>query len=171
MTAKPTARDTQRRGRADDDDHRLRLKLKPQGAAGGYVDGAWWPRSRALPAELPALLDGLSDQLAPVERVSYHLNDWDRADRKIHANGKMIRLGGFRFQHPNTVDVISAHHRLTLLVIPQTTDEHTARQSMDNAARSSDTHTVEELLASKPGNSPKTGPRSRTNTGNMTASA
>lgn len=159
MAAKPAVRDTPRRGHTtDDDDRRLRLKMKPQAAVSGYVDGAWWPHSRELPAELPALLDRLSDQLGPVERVGYNLNDWERADRKIHANGKMIRLGGFRFQHPNTVDVISAHHRLTLLVIPPTSDEHTARQAMDHAASSGDTHTVEELLAGNPGNNRGTEP-------------
>jgi hypothetical protein len=36
----------------------LRLKLKPKAPTTGYVDGAWWPRSRDLSAELPALLGG-----------------------------------------------------------------------------------------------------------------
>ena len=34
----------------------LRLRLRPKALTTGYVDGAWWPRSRDLAAELPALL-------------------------------------------------------------------------------------------------------------------
>ena len=30
-----------------------RLRLKPKAPQSGYVDGAWWPRSDDLPAELP----------------------------------------------------------------------------------------------------------------------
>ena len=33
--------------------HQLRLRLKPKAPRTGYVDGAWWPRSHDLAAELP----------------------------------------------------------------------------------------------------------------------
>ena len=37
----------------------LRLRLVPQGALPRPIDGAWWPRSYDLLAELPGLLAGL----------------------------------------------------------------------------------------------------------------
>jgi hypothetical protein len=55
---------------------KLRLKLKPKAPTIGSVDGAWWPRSRDLAAELPALLAVLAVRLGPIERVGYHLGDW-----------------------------------------------------------------------------------------------
>jgi Family of unknown function (DUF5994) len=67
-------------------DHRepLRLKLKPKTAiAVGQVDGAWWPRSRDLALELRALLAVLAVRLGRIERVTYHLGDWDPSARKI----------------------------------------------------------------------------------------
>ena len=41
---------------APSDHEHLRLRLKPRGPVTGFVDGGWWPRSRDLAAELPALL-------------------------------------------------------------------------------------------------------------------
>ncbi len=40
--------------------HTPRLRLKPKAPQSGYVDGAWWPYSDDLTAELPDLLAVLS---------------------------------------------------------------------------------------------------------------
>jgi hypothetical protein len=58
------------------DSRHLRLRLKPRGPVTGFVDGGWWPRSRGLPAELPALVAVLAVRLGPVESVSYNLDEW-----------------------------------------------------------------------------------------------
>jgi hypothetical protein len=103
---------------APSENQHLRLRLKPRGPATGFVDGGWWPRSRDLEAELPALLAVLAVRLGPVESVSYNLDAWNPAPRKITLDGRLVRLAGYRSQHPATVDVISAGHRVTLLVVP-----------------------------------------------------
>ncbi|MER6067990.1 DUF5994 family protein [Streptomyces sp. NPDC001817] len=36
----------------------LRLYLAPESALPRRIDGAWWPRTSDLPAELPPLLSG-----------------------------------------------------------------------------------------------------------------
>jgi hypothetical protein len=100
------------------ENHHLRLRLKPGGPATGFVDGGWWPRSRDLVAELPALLTELAVRLGPIESVSYNLDAWSPTPRKITLDGRLVRLSGYRSQHPATVDVISAGHRVTLLVVP-----------------------------------------------------
>ncbi|MFD7400682.1 DUF5994 family protein, partial [Streptomyces virginiae] len=38
-----------------------RLSLTPKTALAGQLDGAWWPRSRDLEAELPALAAALDE--------------------------------------------------------------------------------------------------------------
>jgi hypothetical protein len=40
------------------------------------MDGAWWPRSRDLEAELPGLLDVLWTADRDVDRVSYPIDSW-----------------------------------------------------------------------------------------------
>jgi hypothetical protein len=39
--------------------HLLRLYLAPESSLPSRIDGAWWPRTSDLPAELPQLLSGL----------------------------------------------------------------------------------------------------------------
>lgn len=125
-------------------DPALRLRLKPRGRPTGFVDGAWWPRSRDLAAELPTLLAGLAERLGQIRRVSYNLAEWDAVGRRLEVGGRLVRLGGFRFQVADTVDVIDADQgRITLLVVPPATVPDIARAvstaaaSRDNADRAS----------------------------------
>src|SRR6476620_8200001 len=53
-----------------------RLNLKPESATTGFVDGAWWPTSRDLAAEMPSLIAALADRVGTVERVSYNIDAW-----------------------------------------------------------------------------------------------
>jgi hypothetical protein len=125
----------------------LRLKLKPKAPTTGYVDGAWWPRSRDLSAELPALLAVLAVRLGRVRRVSFNLTDWTTAPRRIAVDGQPIRLGGFHSQHTHTVDVIGPNEpRITLLVIPPDTGQAAAHQVLMRAAGRGNTNNIGELL-------------------------
>jgi hypothetical protein len=65
----------------------LRLRLRPKALTTGYVDGAWWPRSRDLAAELPALLAVPAVRLGEIPRVSYDLTEWETAPPEITADG------------------------------------------------------------------------------------
>lgn len=138
----------------------LRLKLKPKALATGYVDGAWWPRSSNLSAELPALLAVLAIRLGGVHRVSYNLASWDAAPRRLDIGGRQLRLGGFHAQHPNTMDVIGpSGQRLTLLVLPPATDPVVAHQMLMTASRRDNVDSIDRLLASTPETEP--GPAGR----------
>ena len=131
-------------------DHRepLRLKLKPKTAtAVGQVDGAWWPRSRDLALELRALLPVLAVRLGRIERVTYHLGDWDPAVRKIVVDGSVVRLGGFRSQHAGTLDVLTELHRVTLLVLPAGSAPGPAHGVMLTAGHRDNADSVAELLS------------------------
>ncbi|WP_460394930.1 DUF5994 family protein [Actinophytocola sediminis] len=109
----------------------LRLTLKPEAPATGFVDGVWWPRSRDLTTELPALLTELSARLGQIQAVSYNLDTWDPAPRRLLVNGQRVRLGGYMTQHPHGVDVVGLNgSRLVLLALSPETDPRTARQTM-----------------------------------------
>ena len=60
-----------------------RLRLKPKAPHSGYVDGAWWPHSADLAAELPDLLSVLSVRLGPIGRVIYKMNEWAKPPAKF----------------------------------------------------------------------------------------
>ena len=134
----------------------LRLKLKPKAPATGFVDGAWWPRSRDLSTELPALLAVLAIRLGPIQRVSYNLVSWDSAPRRLDIGGRQVRLGGFQVQHPDTVDVIgSTASRLILLVLPPGTEPVAAHRTLMTASRRDNTDGIDRLLTPAPEATPR----------------
>ena len=97
----------------------LRLRLKPQGPTTGYVDGGWWPRSRDLAAELPALAAVLAVRLGVVHRVVFAMAAWGATPCRVEIDGWRVRLEGFRFQDKDIVHVIGLDgRRVTLLVVP-----------------------------------------------------
>lgn len=123
-----------------------RLRLKPRGPVTGRVDGAWWPASTDLAAELPALLVGLGDRLGLVERISYHLGDWAPGESRVQLDRQLVRTGGFHAQQAHTVDVLDRDGRLTLLVVPSDTAADQAGRALAAGADPADTGSVEELL-------------------------
>jgi len=57
----------------------LRLKLKPKAPATGYVDGAWWPRSRTCPPNCQPCSRCWPFGWVVSTRVSDNLSAWDTA--------------------------------------------------------------------------------------------
>ncbi|MFC0105984.1 DUF5994 family protein [Kibdelosporangium aridum] len=127
---------------------RTRLRLKPAGSISGYVDGAWWPRSRDLAAELPALAEVLSVRLGVVWRVVYALTSWEPAPRRIRLDGRDVRLEGFRSQDGNVISVIASdRRRIRLLVIPQDMTEVASHDAMMAAAGRDNSDSPTMILA------------------------
>jgi hypothetical protein len=149
MTSAPTTYRNTPPGDVADGSASPRLQLKPEStAATGFVDGGWWPRSRDLGAELPDLLAALKARIGPVERVSYHLGDWDDTERAITAGGNVVRLSGFRSQTAGTIDVLASRLRMTLLVVPADAASESAHDVLANAGRRDNADDVASLLHS-----------------------
>ena len=76
------------------------------------------------PAQDDALLDVLWTACRNVTRVSYNLEFWDAAPRRIEVEGRVVRLGGFRRQSPLLLSLVDTWGRehIDLLVIPPQTD-------------------------------------------------
>jgi hypothetical protein len=102
-----------------------RLQVTPNRLPSEHIDGAWWPRSTELPAELPTLLSLLSDRLGQVVGVGYRRDGWTDAPSQIDIAGHPVQLMGFTSDEPDSVIVIGQDgHHLTLRVIaPETSDQ------------------------------------------------
>ena len=120
--------------------------MKPDASAPGFVDGAWWPGSRDLAAELPAVVAELSTRLGPVERVAYNLDAWPVTPRKIRIGGAVVRMAGFRSLDADIVQMIGAQRRLTLLVVPPDTEQQAALDVLTAAGQVGNPDEVEALL-------------------------
>jgi hypothetical protein len=128
-------------------EHTPRLRLKPKAPRSGYVDGAWWPRSDDLAAELPDLLAVLSVRLGRIDRVMYNLNEWAKASAKLAIGGRRVRLDGYQRQPTNTVEVLGLNRtRIALLVVRPNADPDGAHATLMAAAAPSNDSTVDSLL-------------------------
>jgi hypothetical protein len=113
----------------------LRLQLKPNVLTAPDVDGAWWPQSLSLEAELPGLIAAVSDRLGKVALVLYQVDAWDEAPEELTVGAEPVQLDGFASTGAHTLDVIgSGGRRMTLLVVPPDAAPPSAlRQLMDAA--------------------------------------
>jgi Family of unknown function (DUF5994) len=132
-------------------EHTPRLRLKPKAPQSGYVDGAWWPHSEDLTAELPDLLSVLSVRLGPIGRVIYNLNEWAKPPAKFTTGGRTVRLDGYRLQPVNTVEVLGFNrNKIVLMVVSPHADPDQAHAIMMTAAGPNNAATVESLLIISP---------------------
>ena len=98
---------------------RLQLTAHRDGRQ-GMLDGAWWPRSRDLDKELPALITEIRRQGGQISRISYHPDTWEPAPRTVTVDGATVKLGWFRSMDPHVLTLTGVYGagRLDLLVVP-----------------------------------------------------
>ena len=111
----------------------VRVSLRGDAGAGNSgFDGAWWPRSRELAVEVPELIAELDRRGVRVERLTYALEAWIPAPRKLVVQGRTVRTGGFRSMDPQVVCLTWAggNRRADLLVVPPETDVLTGARAL-----------------------------------------
>ena len=123
-----TALDTGFRGGID-----VRVSFRDNAGDGSSpVDGAWFPRTRDLAAELPELIAELDRRGVRVERFTYPLDAWSPVPRKLALQDRVVRTGGFRSMDPGVVCLTWAGgtRRADLLVVPPETDVLTGARAL-----------------------------------------
>jgi hypothetical protein len=115
-----------------------RLALKPVSASAESVelDGAWWPRSRDLTDELPALADVLDPLWGRITRIAVNPRYWPIIPPRIFVNGHVVKVGWFTTElDPHKILLMSGTTgRWDLLVIPPETDAPSAARLMATAS-------------------------------------
>ncbi|MFF1381309.1 DUF5994 family protein [Streptomyces sp. NPDC058308] len=127
----------------------LRLSVRPPGLPSGLLDGAWWPRSRDLARELPALTDLLDPLWGRITRVTVNPTYWPTVPRKVPVNGHVVNVGWFRAeQDPHQLLLLSYHvGRWDLLIIPPETGAAAAARLMAAACDPLTVRTGSALIA------------------------
>ncbi|MEU3304541.1 DUF5994 family protein [Streptomyces sp. NPDC006678] len=126
-----------------------RLSLTPPGSAPGLLDGAWWPRSRDLSRELPALVDVLDARWGRITRVTVNPAHWPVIPHKVPVPGRTVHVGWFAHeQDPHKLILLSyTAGRWDLLVIPPETGADAAARLMSAAATPGGLLTASGLMA------------------------
>ncbi|MFF7892209.1 DUF5994 family protein [Streptomyces sp. NPDC007907] len=125
-----------------------RLSLAPIGSAPALLDGAWWPRSRDLEAELPSLVAVLEPLWGRITRVTVNPAQWPVIPRKVPVAGRLMHVGWFRDeQDPHELLLLSYHvGRWNLLVVPPQTAPDSAAWLMAAASDPRGTSSASRLM-------------------------
>lgn len=126
----------------------LRLSLAPAGPAPALLDGAWWPRSRDLGAELPSLTAVLDPLWGRITRVTVNPAHWPVVPRKVPVAGHVVKVGWFLAeQDPHELLLLSYRMgRWNLLVVPPQTAPVSAAWLMAAASDPLGTSTASRLM-------------------------
>lgn len=126
-----------------------RISFRQPVSKDGFVDAAWWPRTRDLSAELPALMDVLWSSAREVSRVSYNLDAWDAAPKRLQVEGRTVRLGGFHTGDPLMIRLADmwGGERVDVLVVDAGADPAAAGRALALAARPDNPLRPAEILA------------------------
>ncbi|MGW3123807.1 DUF5994 family protein [Streptomyces sp. NPDC001107] len=126
----------------------VRLSLAPVGPAPALLDGAWWPRSRDLVAELPSLTDVLDPLWGRITRVTVNPTHWPVVPRKVPVAGHVVKVGWFLAeQDPHELLLLSYRTgRWNLLVVPPQTTPVSAAWLMAAASDPLGTSTASRLM-------------------------
>ena len=130
-------------------DEAVRLRLDPQPSRTTVLDGAWWPRSTDVVAELATLMDELSGTRGQITHVLLNTTGWDLPHPRRATTGQgTVRLGWFTSQPTGLVTLICdfGRDRFDLLVVPPDTSRTSADAAMAAAADAGDKRRAPELL-------------------------
>lgn len=126
---------------------RPRLSLEATLSRDGMFDGAWWPRSRDIRAELPGLITALTAHLGPIARVGLDTGAWDDVPRVLMIDGLAVRVGRFSASDDTISVTRGLQDHFLLLVVPPWADPDEAATAMAAAARTGNRGTAAQLLA------------------------
>ncbi len=110
----------------------LRLYLAPESTVPRRIDGAWWPRTFDLLAELPSLLSGLPRAWGQIVSVLVNGTGWAGAPGRMLVCNQVVRLRRTATARtPSTIVLMApAHGRRDLLVVPPEATEQAAESVM-----------------------------------------
>ena len=121
------------------------LRLETTHARQGVLDGAWWPHSREISAELPSLITALTEHLGPVTRVGLDSSAWEELPTRLIIEDRVVHIDSFPIGDDTVLITRGERDYFSLLVIPPDTTPDAARAAMARAVRAENA-TAEQIL-------------------------
>ncbi|MFJ3248412.1 DUF5994 family protein [Streptomyces sp. NPDC086782] len=122
------------------------LRLETTESREGVLDGAWWPRSRDIGAELPALLSALTGHLGPVTRVGLDTAAWEELPTRIVVDERVVRIDSFAVGDGTVLITRGDQDIFSLLVVPPDAAPEAARAAMARGVRADNVTQAEQIL-------------------------
>ncbi|GHE73422.1 DUF5994 family protein [Streptomyces capitiformicae] len=112
----------------------------------GVLDGAWWPRSRDIAAELPALITALAEYLGPVTRVGLDAGAWEALPTRLVIDDRVVHIDSFPVGDDTVLITRGEQDLFSLLVVPPHATPDAARAAMAEAVRAGNVTQAEQIL-------------------------
>ena len=122
----------------------VRLETTPDRR--GVLDGAWWPRSRDIAAELPALIAGLAEYVGPITRVGLDASAWDELPTRMTIADRVVRIDSFPVGDDTVLVTRGDQDHFSLLVVPPHATPDAARAAMAEAVRADNVTQAVQIL-------------------------
>ncbi|MCX5391699.1 DUF5994 family protein [Streptomyces sp. NBC_00094] len=126
------------------------LRLQTTHSREGVLDGAWWPRSRDVETELPALIQALTVHLGPITRVGLDTDAWEGVPTRVVVDDRVVRLDSFPVGDDTVLITRGDNDHFALLVVPPDTAPDAARDAMARAVRAGNVAQSAEILLATP---------------------
>lgn len=130
------------------------LRLETTHAREGILDGAWWPRSRNMGAELPPLITALTEHLGPVSRVGLDAAAWEELPTRLMVDDRVVHIDSFPVGDDTVLITRGDRDYFSLLVVPPDTAPDAARAAMARAVRADNVTEAEQILIDTAGDTP-----------------
>jgi hypothetical protein len=113
----------------------VRTAFPAKRADRAVLDGGWWPRSYDPAAELPGLVELLSDRFGPIRQLLLSSAVWEGRFRRLTVGSRAVRVGWFASVDPGLlVATTERGDQIDLLVVPPQTAVADAERAMATAA-------------------------------------
>lgn len=122
------------------------LKLEATGWREGALDGAWWPRSRNVATELPALLAELTAHLGPIARVGLDSDCWEGPRKPVFVDGRLVHVDWFPVEDDTVIVTRGSEDHFALLVIPALATPEEAQAALEMAISADDAESSAHIL-------------------------
>lgn len=122
------------------------LRLETTASREGVLDGAWWPRSRDIGAELPALLSALTGHLGPLTRVGLDAEAWEGLPTRIVVDDRVVHIDSFPVGDDTVLITRGEKDLFSLLVVPPDAAPEAAHAAMAQAVRADNLSPAEQII-------------------------
>lgn len=112
----------------------------------GVLDGAWWPRSRDVAIELPALVSALTEYIGPITRIGLDVSAWNGLPARLVLDGRVVHIDSSATGDDTVLVTRGDQDHFSLLVVPPDATEQAARAAMEQAVQADNSASAEQIL-------------------------
>ncbi|MFF1393283.1 DUF5994 family protein [Streptomyces sp. NPDC058287] len=126
------------------------LRLETTQSREALLDGAWWPRSHNIEAELPTLVTELTSRLGPIARVGLDSAAWEELPTRLIIDDRVVHLDAHEVGDGTALVTRGDGDYFVLLVVPPESDPAAARAAMARAVHDDNITEAAQLLVPDP---------------------